>query len=99
MDEEQRSHSLDLPSDSDLSSGMRFSRKLTYVPSSGSLSWQGRLNGQDVSLTTDDAEGLDYIEASGDTGGTGEQAVPQWQALVRTADWSVTAWVPIDPEL
>ena len=57
------------------------------------------MNGQDVSLTTDDAEGLDYIEASGDTGGTGEQAVPQWQALVRTADWSVTAWVPIDPEL
>lgn len=97
VDLEQRAHTIDLPADSELTAGMRFNRKLTYVPSSGTLAWVGRIDGQEVALTTDDAEGLVLSEAGADTGVVATEPVAAWEAVVRGEDWLVTTSLPIDP--
>lgn len=98
VDLEERAHTVDLPADSELTAGMRFNRKLTYVPSSGTLAWVGRIDGQEVALTTDDAEGLSLSDPGADTGLPTDEPVASWEAAVRGEDWLVTTSLPIDPD-
>jgi len=97
LDLSERSHTVDLPADAELTSGVRFERAVSYAPSSGTLAWTGRIDGQEVSLITVDAEQLQF-ESADDTGDLTSTPTAIWGAYVRGDEWTVITELPVSPD-
>lgn len=97
LDLSDRSHTVDLPADSELTAGVRFERAVSYAPSSGTLAWTGRIDGQEVGLTTVDAEQLQF-ESAEDTADLSRTPTAVWGVYVRGDEWTVTTELPVSPD-
>jgi len=83
-DLDERVHTVVLPADSDLSTGVSFELTDSFVPSSGTLSWEGRVDGQERGVTTNDA-----ADVSVQTMDSGQATVETmfWPGVAHGSDW------------
>jgi len=73
VDDEGRRHELKLPADSEIGSDLSFDGAVPWLPVAGAVSWSARIEGQDRSMTTEDA-----AEILVDSQGNGKWPVTVW---------------------
>jgi hypothetical protein len=82
-----RRHEVRLPADSDLASSVLFESSAPWLPVAGAIAWKGKVEGQDRSITTDDASEI-RIDEDGDA---------QWPVTVYGPSWSGEGLTRIAP--
>ena len=87
IDTNNQRHELKLPADQELGSDIVFTEGLPWVPLSGGISWEARIDSQRRSITTEDADELRMNSAG----------VGRWPVMVHGPDWSGSALVTIAP--
>ncbi len=87
IDEENRRHEVKLPADQELGSDLVFGDETPWIPVSGGISWEARIDKQRRTITTEDA-GEIRVDESLDG---------RWPVVVHGPDWSGTALTTIAP--
>ena len=82
-----RRHEVRLPADSDLGSSVLFDASTPWLPVAGAVAWKAKVEGQDRSITTDDASEI-RIDDGGDA---------QWPVIVHGPNWSGAGLTRIAP--
>ncbi len=91
IDEDSRRHDVQIPADSELGGDLAMGGDVPYLPTSGALGWSARYEGQDRSVTTEDA-GEIRVD-------TPDDPVPaaRWPVVARGPGWSGTAFTSVAP--
>jgi len=87
VDEENRRHEVKIPADQELGSDLVFGSDRPWIPVSGAISWEARIENQRRTVTTEDAAEIRMSE-------DGES---RWPVDVYGPDWSGTALTTIAP--
>ena len=87
IDEENRRHEVKLPADQELGSDLVFGDEVPWIPVSGGISWEARIDKQRRTITTEDAGEIRVNESSDG----------RWPVVVHGPDWSGTALTTIAP--
>jgi hypothetical protein len=87
IDEENRRHEVKMPADQELGSDMVFGDDVPWIPVSGGISWEARIDKQRRTITTKDA---DEIRVN-------ESLERRWPVVVQGPDWSGNALTTIAP--
>lgn len=82
-----RRHEVRLPADADLASSVLFESSTPWLPVAGAIAWKARVEGQDRSITTDDASEI-RVDDGGDA---------QWPVTVHGPSWSGEGLTRIAP--
>jgi len=91
IDTLDRRHDVNIPADSDLGGDLAMSGEIPYLPSSGALGWSTRIDGQERSVTTEDA-GEIRVDTPDD-----EVPAARWPVVARGPGWSGTAFTDLAP--
>jgi hypothetical protein len=87
IDEENRRHEVKLPADQELGSDLVFGADVPWIPVSGGISWEARIDKQRRTITTEDAGEIR----------TNDAFQRRWPVMVHGPDWSGTALTVIAP--
>jgi hypothetical protein len=87
IDHENRRHEVKMPADQELGSDMVFGDDVPWIPVSGGISWEARIDKQRRTITTEDA---DEIRVN-------ESLVSRWPVVVHGPDWSGNVLTTIAP--
>jgi len=87
IDEDNRRHEVSLPADQELGSNLVFAGDVPWLPVSGTISWEARIDKQRRSLVSEDATEI-RINSEGEA---------LWPVVIHGSDWSGTALTTIAP--
>ena len=87
IDEDDRRHEVTMPADQELGSELVLSGDVPWLPLSGAINWEARIDKQRRSLTSEDATELRLTDGG----------VARWPVGVYGPDWSGTAIMTIAP--
>jgi hypothetical protein len=91
IDTQDRRHDVQLPADSELGGDLSVGGDIPYLPSAGALGWSAKIEGQERSITTEDA-GEIRVDTPDD-----EVPMARWPVVARGPGWSGTALTEIAP--
>ncbi len=91
IDSSDRRHDVAVPADAELGGDLSLGGDVPYLPSSGSLGWSARVEGQERSVTTEDA-GEIRVDNPYDPVPTA-----RWPVVARGPGWSGTAFTELAP--
>ena len=87
----ERRHDVQLPADSELGGDLSFGGPVPYLPATGAIGWSARVDGQERSVTSEDAGEIrvDTLD--------GELPIGRWPVIARGPGWSGNTFTLLEP--
>jgi hypothetical protein len=91
IDTTERRHDVQLPADSELGGDLSFGGPVPYLPRSGAIGWSARVDGQERTVTSEDAGEIRVDSPDG------EVPTGRWPVIARGPGWSGNTFTLLEP--